>query len=143
MKKGSSYSRFFVVTDVNVWEGCYCSDCAETLSKEGETFVRKMDSVCGVAECCDACGKIIPSRLYFGGLQEVLEDEYLNLQVSLVQTKLTIVFTPQDRMGWDCRDFLKYIYRFTEKVSVSDVHSRFDSDCNEHFVHLTFDLGGE
>ena len=139
-----NHRRFFVVTDVNVWEGCYCSDCAETLSKEGESFVRKMDSVCGVAECCDACGKEIPSRLDVDGLQRFLEDAYLNVQVSLDQTKLTIVFTPEDRMGWDCRDFRSYIYRLTtEKVSVSDVHSRFDSDCNEHFVHLTFDLGGE
>ena len=79
-------------------------------------------------------------------LQGFLENEYLNVQVSLDQTKLTIVFTPDDRMGWDCREFASCIYRLTNgEVSgvLSDVHSRFDSDCNEHFVYLTFDLGGE
>jgi len=70
-----NHRRFFVVTDVNVWEGCYCSDCAETLSKEGESFVRKMDSVCGVTECCDGCGKEIPSQLDVDGLQGFLENE--------------------------------------------------------------------
>jgi hypothetical protein len=86
----------------------------------------------------------IPSRLDVKGLQGMLENEYLNVQVSLDQSKLTIVFTPQDRMGWDCREFRSALYFWTtEDVSVSDVHSRFDSDANVHFVHLAFDLGGE
>ena len=86
----------------------------------------------------------IPSQLDVDGLQGFLENEYLNVQVSLDWNKLTIVFTPHDRMGWDCREFSSALYFYTtENVSVSDVHSRFDSDCNEHFVHLTFDLGGE
>ena len=146
MEKASSYSRFFIVTHVNVWEGCYCSNCVNALSKEGESFVRKLDSECVVTGCCDYCGEEIPPRLDVEGLQGFLENEYLNLRILLDDTKLTFIFTPPDRMSWDSKEIANWIKYYTGgEVSgvLSDVHSRFDSDCNEHFVYLTFDLGGE